>query len=80
MPKLDLRRVCALRQIDANRIAFAVGVIVFAKLVAQPRRLHAHDRIDVSVEGLGTIENLQSDVVALQPFTPSGQGFIDDIL
>ena len=73
MPKLDLRCVCALWQIDANRIALAVGLVVFAKLLAQPARLDAHHRIDGGVEGFRTAEDLQSDVVAL--YTPGRPKF-----
>ncbi len=58
----------------------AVGLVVFAKLVTQTRGLDAHDGIDDGVERLGTIEDLQSDIVALQPFTAPGQSFIDDVL
>jgi hypothetical protein len=29
---------------------------------------------------VGTIENLQSDVVGLQPFTSPGKSFIDEVL
>ena len=80
LPKLDVRRVAALRQIDANRIALAVDLVIFAKLVTQARGLDAHDGIDVGVKRLGTIEDLQSDVVALQPLAAPSESFIDDVL
>ena len=54
----------------------AVGPVVFAKLLAQPARLDAHHGINGGVEGLRTVEDLQSDVVALK--TPAGQSFVDD--
>ena len=38
VPKLDLRCVCALRQIDVNEIALAVGPVIFAKLLTQAGR------------------------------------------
>ena len=34
----------------------------------------------IGIERLGTIEDLQSDVVALQPLTAPGQSFIDEVL
>ena len=80
IPKLDLRRVAALGEIDADGIALAVGVIIFAKLVAQAGGLDAHDGIDIGVEGLGTIENFEGDIVALQPLAASGERFIDDVI
>ena len=79
LPKLDVRRVAALRQIDANGVASAVGLIIFAKLVTQARGLDAHDGIDGGVKRLGTIEDFQSDVVALQPLAAPGESFIDDV-
>ena len=80
LSKLNVRRVSALRQIDANWIPLAVGLVIFAKPVTQPRGLHADDGVDVGVERLGAIEDFQSDVVALQPITPPSQRFIDDVL
>ena len=46
----------------------------------QAGRLDPHEGIDRGVERLGTIENLQSDVVALQPLAAPGQSFIDEVL
>ena len=63
-----------------NGIVLAVGFVVFAKLVTQSRGLDAHEGIDHGVKRLGTIENLQSDVVALQPLAAPGQSFIDEVL
>ena len=80
LPKLDVRRVGALWQLDANRIVSAFGVVVFAKLVTQTRGLDAHEGVDDGVERLGTIEDLQSDVVAFEPVAAPGQSFIDDVL
>ena len=79
LPELDVRRVIALGQVDADGVVLAVGFIIFAQLVAQPRRLDAHDGIDGWIERLGTIENFNSDVVALQPLAAPGQGLIDDV-
>ena len=79
MPKLDLRCVRALRQIDANGIVLALAFIVFAKSVTQTRGLDAHEGIGHGVERLGTIEDCQSEVVALQPATTPSQRFIDDV-
>ena len=56
--KLDLRGVCALRQINANGIVLAVGLVVFAKPVSQSRGLHANNGVNGGVKGLGTIEDL----------------------
>src|SRR5262245_25392620 len=80
LPQLDVRRVAALWQLDANGIALAVGVVVFAKLVTQARGLDAHERIDRGVKRVRTTENLYSDVVALQPLTAPGKSFIDEVL
>src|SRR5262245_23035721 len=79
LSKLDVWCVCALRQIDADRIALAVGVIIFAKLLTQAAGLDPHDGIQNGVKRLRTIENLQGDVVAFQPLTAPSQGFIDEI-
>jgi hypothetical protein len=48
-----------------NGIALAVGIIIFAKLLTQAGGLDPHEGIDRGIERLGTIENLQSDGVAL---------------
>ena len=80
LSELDVRRVSALRQFDANWIPLAVGLVIFAKPVTQPHGLHADDGVDVGVERLGAIENCQSDVVALQPIAVPSQRFIDDVL
>ena len=63
-----------------NGIALAVGPVVFAKLVTQAGGLDPHEGIDRGVKRLGTIENLQSDVVALQPLAAPGKSFIDEVL
>ena len=34
----------------------------------------------IGIKRLGTIEDLQSDVVALQPLTATGESFIDEVL
>ena len=73
LPKLDLRGVRSLRQINANGIALAVGVIVFAKLLTQAGGLDAHEGVGRGVKRLGTIEDFQSDVVTLQPLTAPSQ-------
>src|SRR5262245_7814691 len=80
VPKRDLRSVRALRQVNANEIVLTVTFVVFAKPVTQSRGLHAHERIGHGVERLGTVEDLQSEVVALQPLTTPGKCFIDDVL
>ena len=54
--------------------------VVFAKLLTQARGLDPHEGIGHGVKRLGTIENLQSDVVGLQPLTAPGQSFIDEVL
>ena len=54
--------------------------VIFAKLIAQPGGLDPHEGIDCGVKRLGAIENLQSDVVGLQPLTAPGQSFIDEVL
>ena len=80
MPELNVRRVAALRQRDANTIGLAVGLIVFAKLLTQSRGLDPHEGIDCGVKRLRTIENLQSHVVGLQPLAAPGKSFIDEVL
>src|SRR4029079_18379299 len=76
--KLYLRRVATFRQLDANGIALAVRLVIFTQLVAEPRRLDAHDGIDGGVEGLGAIEHRQGDIVALEALGAGRQRFIDD--
>ena len=63
-----------------NGIAVAVGLIIFAKLFTQAGSLDPHEGIDSRVKGLGTIEDLQSDVVAFQPLTAPSKSFIDEVL
>jgi len=58
----------------------AVACVIFAKLIAQPGGLDPHEGIDRGVKRLGTIENLQSDVVTLQPLAAPGKSFIDEVL
>ena len=65
LPELDLRRVGALWQLDANRIVSAVGLVILAKPVAQTPGRHADDGVDIGVESVGAIEDCQSDVIAL---------------
>ena len=80
LPELDVRRVRALRQLDANGIGLAVSVVIFAKPVAQTPGLQADDGVDVGVECVGAIEDCLSDVIAFQPLAAAGQRFIDDVL
>jgi hypothetical protein len=63
-----------------NEIALAFGPVVFAKLIAQPGGLDPYEGIDRGVKRLRTIENLQSDVIGLQPLTSPGKSFIDEVL
>ena len=63
-----------------NEIALAVGSVIFAKLLTQAGRLNPHEGVDRGVKRLRTIENLQSDVVGLQPLTAPGKSFIDEVL
>jgi hypothetical protein len=42
-----------------------VGIIIFAKLFTQAGGLDPHEGVGGRVERLGTIEDLQSDVVGL---------------
>src|SRR5262245_36384083 len=79
VPKLDVWRVRALRQIDVNEIALAFGSVIFAKRFTKAGGLDPHEGIDPGVKCLGTIENLQGDVVALQTVTSPRQSFIDEI-
>ena len=58
----------------------AVGPVIFAKLLTQAGGLDPHDGIEDRIKRLGTIEDLQSDVVALQPLTAPGESFIDEVL
>jgi len=58
----------------------AVGPVVFAELLSQAGRLDPHEGIDHRVKRLRTIEDFQSDVVGLQPFTAPSQSFIDEVL
>ena len=58
----------------------AIGLIIFAKLVAQACGLDAHDRIDGGIERVGAIEDLKADIVAFQPLASSGEGFSDDVI
>ena len=80
VPKLDSRCVCALREVDANGIALAVGSVIFPKLLTQAGGLDPHEGIGDGVERLGTLENFQSDVVGLQPLTSPSKSFIDEVL
>ena len=63
-----------------NGIVSTIGPIIFVKLLTQSGGLDPHEGIDRGVKRLGTIEHLQSDVVALQPLTAPGQSFIDEVL
>ena len=58
-PPVETRFVAcsSLWQINANGIAFAVAVIVLAKLLTQPRGLDPHKRIHRGVKRLGTFED-----------------------
>ena len=63
-----------------NGIALALGPIIFAKLLTQAGGLDPHEGIDRGSELLGTLEDLQSDVVGLQPLAAPSQTFIDGVL
>src|SRR6185437_7942516 len=78
-PNLNVRCVRALRQIDANWIVLALALIVFAQLVAQPRRLDAHEWIDGGIETLRPVEDFHRDVVALESLAATGQRLGDDV-
>ncbi len=75
-----MRRVGAFGQVDTNRIVLPFGLIVLAKLIAQARSLDAHDGVYDGIERFGPLENLESDVVALEPITATGQRLVDDVL
>src|SRR5262249_11585339 len=79
LPKFNVRRVTALRQIDPNGIVSPFTLVIFAQSVAQARRFQAHNRIDIWIEFLGTVEDFPGDVVAFQPVAAAGQRFADDI-
>ena len=79
LAELDLRRVGALWQFDADRIVAAVAFVIFAQPIAQARRLHAHDWIGVRIEFFGAIEDFASDVIALDPLAAASKRFIDDV-
>jgi hypothetical protein len=80
LPKFDPWGVCALWQINADRIVAALGLIIFAQLVAQPCGLDANERIDSGIEAFRPIEDFEPDTVAFQPLAAAGQSFIDEVL
>ena len=57
----------------------AVGLVVVAKLLTQSPGLNAHNRVDDGVERVRTTEDLQSDVVSLQPLAAPSKSFIYDV-
>ena len=55
----------ALRQIDHDRIGATFRSVVLVQFVAQPSRFDSNNRIDLRIEGRGTLENLRRDDVSL---------------
>ena len=62
-----------------NGVVAAVGVVIFAQLLAQPRGLDPNRGSVTGIERSRPVEDLNGDGVALQPFAASGQSFIDDV-
>ena len=53
--------------------------VIFAKLFTQAGGLDPHEGIDRGVKRLGSLEDFQSDVVALEPFAAPSQRLIDEV-
>ena len=80
-PRAETRfAVCTCPSASRCEIASAVGLVIFAKPLTQTPGLDADDGIGDGVECLGTIEDRQSDAIALQPLAAPRQSFIDDVL
>src|SRR5262249_52551286 len=54
-------------------------VVIFTKLTAQTACLHAHDRVDHRVEGIRSIENLNSDNALLKSVRATRKGRLHDV-
>jgi hypothetical protein len=62
------RRILARRNVDAQRMVRAFGLIIFAQPFAQTMRFHAHDRVSLLIEIRGTSQCVHRDVVFLDLF------------
>jgi hypothetical protein len=62
-----------------NGIALTVGSVIFAKPFTQAGGLDPHKGIVRGIERRRSIEDFQSDVVALQPLAASGESFVDEV-
>lgn len=80
IPESNDWTVGAARQHDADGVARSGGIVIAAKLVAQAASLDAHDGVGHRVESLGAAKDLKRDGVALEPFAPSGERLVHDIL
>ena len=78
LPELDLRRIAALRQVDADGVVHALGVVILAELLADAAGLDAHDGIYGRIEILGPVEDLPRDDVALEAVSSAGERLADD--
>src|SRR5262249_3554516 len=54
-------------------------LVIFAELLAKPRRLDAHDGVDGRVEAVRPVKHRQGDVVALELVAPASERLVDDV-
>ena len=79
IPERDARPIAASRQLDADRVAHPLSVVIVPELIAQAPRLDAHDGINDGVERIGAPKDFQRDAVAFDPLSASGECLVDDI-
>jgi hypothetical protein len=77
---MKLRNVAALRNVDANRILSAGGLIVALQAPAQLGGLDTDHRIVLPIHRGIASEHVDRDGEALQPIGATGQGLLDDVL
>ena len=73
----ECRRVAALRDVDADRVALPGAEVVALEAAAEPAGLHAHDRIGLRIEARVAAQNLERDRVRVQAVRATGKGLLD---
>jgi hypothetical protein len=63
----DARHITAARERDHDLVVRAGACVIAIDRAPQPRRLDAHDRIDLRIEAGVAAQHLDADRVALQP-------------
>jgi hypothetical protein len=69
--------IAALAVLDYQRVIPTFGLVVLAKLGAQPSRLDAHNRVGARVVSLRSIEDLKTEKILFDLIASSPERLLD---